>query len=168
MGEATPCGKICDNCGSDFVFLTTRDVYSHHRQASGWNVIYYCGSCTASVGTHSDSIEPLGKMATARTRYLRSKAHSTFDVIWRCGLMTRNAAIRWAAKELMIIDEFHISTLSDEDLIRLIEISQRELINHNRYNLTALEARNKERITRDAKRISDYNSREAKRRRKNR
>lgn len=167
MGNAKPCGKLCDNCGSDFVFLTTRDIYSH-RQSSGWTVIYYCGDCTASVGTHPDTTEPLGRMATAKTRYLRAKAHAAFDPIWRCGFMTRDGAIRWAAKEMMVLDELHISTLSDDQLLTLTKLSKQYLASKQRYNLEVLEARTEERKMRDAKQLSDNNARYAAKRRKKR
>lgn len=167
MGDARPCGKQCDNCGSMFVFLTTRDIYTH-KQTSGWPVIYWCGDCHASVGTHPDSVNPLGRMATGTTRYLRAKAHAAFDTIWRCGFMSRDAAIRWAANELMVIEEMHISTLSDENLESLIKLSEGYLAGKQRYNLEQRQLQHGERLKKDARRTSEHNARYAKRRRNKR
>lgn len=149
------------------VFLTTRDIYSH-KQPSGWMVIYYCGDCGASVGTHPDTTIPLGLMATARTRYLRARAHSAFDTIWRCGYMTRERAIRWAAQQLAIVEEFHISTLSDTNLELLTKIATTYINNKARYNLERQQELTEQRRGKDARRISANNTRHAKRRRKKR
>ncbi len=80
--------------------------------------------------------------------------------------MTRQAAIRWAAKELLIVEEFHISTLADEQLESLIRISASYMQDKQRYNLEVLEAKTRERKLRDAKRVSEHNARAAKRRKK--
>ena len=165
--NAETVNKQCDNCKVWFVFLTTRDIYSH-QQTRGWNIIYYCGNCGASVGTHPDTAIPLGPMATGKTRFLRAKAHATFDLIWRSGLLTRNGAVRWAAKELLIIDEFHITTLSDKELLKLITISEEYLALKGPENIERKIEQVVERRNRDGKRISNNNARYAKRRRKNR
>lgn len=111
-----PPPELCNACCSPNVKLTTNDrIYG--RKHNQWPYVYYCEDCGAAVGCHPNTYSPLGRLADKTTRHLRAKAHESFDVLWRSGLMKRSDAYRWLARELEIDGEAcHISLLTQDQL----------------------------------------------------
>lgn len=107
----------CDNCGSTEVVLLKINT-----KTSSFNR-YACKNCGASVGCHENTNNPLGKMATCKTRQLRAKAHLEFDRLWKEHLMSRDNAYLWLANKLNIeIENCHISWLNKNQLLKTIDI----------------------------------------------
>lgn len=83
------------------------------------NNVYVCRRCDAYVGTYGRSKKPLGTLANEETRKARALAHSTFDLMWQRGDMTRSEAYRWLGWRLNIpphkahIGMFDLETCKD-------------------------------------------------------
>ena len=87
---------ICSHCGSKGDLVTGKAIYPHRPDLSALS-FWQCVACNAFVGCHktgakvptkkghivSDGTLPLGTMANAELRRLRSLVHSTFDRYWR-------------------------------------------------------------------------------------
>lgn len=110
--------RLCDVCGSKNTFITTR------LTTAAWPLALVCGDCGASVGCHIDTDRPMGKTAVSSTRLLRHLAHLAFDKIWQSGCMSRNKAQNWMRDHLNLTCEFHISELSNRQLLKVINISE--------------------------------------------
>lgn len=82
-----------------------RDLHTHNF----WECEYECG---AYVGCHLDGKggrKPLGRLADARLRSAKSRAHRAFDPLWQKELMTRTQAYAWLANKMGIpAEECHI------------------------------------------------------------
>lgn len=141
-----PIPKVCDNCKSDRVGLSSNSVV-YGDEVGVWPYCYYCDECTAMTGCHPNTHNPLGLMATGATRRRRGILHALFDPIWHRNYMSREAAYNWLGKELGIEEECHISILTKEQLKQAHDI----LLAHKN-NDYALFKRRKEKS--DAKRYA--------------
>lgn len=103
-----------------------------HRPDLAHKRFWRCPGCGAYVGCHppatspkggiGDGSVPLGRLANAELRKLKSLAHAAFDPLFRDGPMTRRQAYRWLAKELGISeDRCHIGEFDVHDCRRVIE-----------------------------------------------
>lgn len=113
--------KICDVCGSNNTVCDKKNKLIGAANQT-WPYIWYCRDCFSYVGCHEGTHTPLGLMANKNTRYLRLKAHSVFDQIWRKGLMTRERAYRWLSQIMELEDLVHFSTLNDVQLRQAIAL----------------------------------------------
>ena len=94
-------GVACDYCGNDSE-LVGGDVIYPHRPDLYQKKFYFCRECRAYVGCHPNSTKPLGRLANAKLRAAKMKAHAAFDPLWRQGGMKRNEAYRWLSEMLGI------------------------------------------------------------------
>jgi len=70
---------------------------------SDFGPIWVCPSCDAWVRCHEGTTNPLGRLANAELREMRSKAHAVFDPLWQGKMrrdgcaegVARSAAYRW-------------------------------------------------------------------------
>ncbi len=69
---------VCPYCGREARLITSKDFYGRDY---GTNV-YACHPCAAYVGTHKNSIAPLGTLAKKGLREMRKRTHAAFD---HCG-----------------------------------------------------------------------------------
>ncbi len=93
---------FCPYCGNKAKIVDGTSIYPHREDLSH-KVFYKCNPCDAFVGVHADSGNvPLGTLANSELRKARNLAHSSFDPIWRDGLLSRGEAYKWLAKELNI------------------------------------------------------------------
>jgi hypothetical protein len=125
---------------------------------NNWPFIWYCNDCGASVGCHVGTNEPLGPMALARIRLLRRLAHVAFDDVWLCGFMSRARAKRWAKDKLNLATDFHISSLTFDQLKQVIKFSEDYLKDRVRNNVEQLKVKNHARVTREIQRTNKLNS----------
>lgn len=153
--------RVCDVCNSKNIFVAKRNV-------SRWPYIIMCGNCGASVGCHIDTYNPLGKMASGSLRKLRSIAHESFDKIWKSGFMTRQRAYEWIAKELLVIEEFHLSNCTHSQLLQVINISEQYCERKGQHKIELGIKKQHARIAAKHQRIADHNERFAKIRKRNR
>jgi hypothetical protein len=77
-----PNPPLCPYCQQASRLVTGADVYPH-RDDLMEKRFYQCVPCEAHVGTHAKSGEPLGTLANATLRSLRSAAHDAFDPLWK-------------------------------------------------------------------------------------
>lgn len=109
---------ICPECGEQ--------AELHH------NMRWPCYQCPNGhdwrVGVHPDGVTPLGTLADPELRQLRQDVHSSFDLLWQRGLMTRHEAYRWLARQLALQkDDAHIACLNAMQCRRLLACIQRYL-----------------------------------------
>jgi hypothetical protein len=91
----------CHYCGKP-AFLVTGDVIYPHRPDLESKRFWNCAPCGAYVGCHPGTIKPLGILAKAELRTLKSRVHAAFDPVWRSRQMSRSAAYQWLADGLGI------------------------------------------------------------------
>lgn len=110
---------ICRYCNRPAQLVTGDRVYPHRpdlRQHKFWR----CAPCGAWVGVHPGTDKPLGILATAELRRLKTLVHAALDPLWlkRPRRMKRGEAYAWLAKGLGITsDECHVG-MFDEDRCR--------------------------------------------------
>jgi hypothetical protein len=76
------------------------------------------------VGLHPVTNVPLGIVADVKTRDARSKAHDSFDAIWKQGILSRKRAYSWLSKQMGTTPELtHIGMFDIEACQRVCEIS---------------------------------------------
>jgi hypothetical protein len=96
----------CPYCAGP-VEITKNSVIYNGREYGDWPWIYLCvnRSCFASVGLHKETAIPLGTLAKGPLRKARTEAKNDFNFLWQSGLMARNYAYRWLAKQMKITSE---------------------------------------------------------------
>lgn len=81
---------VCPYCGAPAEHVKGIVIYPHRPDLftlSFWR----CEPCQAYVGCHKtgDGMVPLGRLANARLRNLKSIAHAAFDTLWQKALEAR-------------------------------------------------------------------------------
>lgn len=128
---------ICPYCNSEAVIVKGDKIYPHRPDLKMLN-FWYCdnGHNPAYVGCHKISIqhgytgeEPLGRLADAKLRRWKSKAHAAFDPLWKEGIFkSRNRAYNWLANKLQISkEECHIGMMSVKQCRQVIEVCNERL-----------------------------------------
>lgn len=110
----------CPYCGRQAEYVDSSVVYGR-----SYGMIYLCRNCMAYVGVHKGTDEPLGRLANAKLRYWKKKAHEAFDPLWKRGPFRghRSRAYRWLSKEMGLpIEETHIGMFDIADCQRVIQI----------------------------------------------
>jgi len=111
-----PVPDCCHVCASDKIRTKTLPIKK---------VAWVCDDCGAFVTCHDGTLNPVGYMAGRETRNLRKKAHFRFDRLWQERLMSRDKAYLWLSVALGINrNQAHISWLTDEQLEKLIKVSE--------------------------------------------
>ena len=64
-------------------------VYPHRKDLHKL-MFYQCGACNNFVGTHRNSMRPLGVIATPAIKQRRQQIHRVLDPLWQHGPYTRN------------------------------------------------------------------------------
>lgn len=113
---------ICPYCKKPSQRLTGASVYPHRKDLAK-KIFYVCAPCDARVGCHPGTVVPLGIMANAEHRAIKSEAHRVFDQLWKSRYMTRSDAYSWMRKALgLTADEAHIGKMCPSDCRKLIEL----------------------------------------------
>ncbi|WP_418131431.1 zinc-finger-containing protein [Variovorax sp. 278MFTsu5.1] len=100
----------CPYCSRPARLVGGAAIYPHRPDLFALK-FWQCQPCNAFVGTHKNSSRhvPLGRLANAELRALKSRAHARFDPLWKQGGMSRSEAYAWAAEALAIPqNEMHI------------------------------------------------------------
>lgn len=114
----------CPYCDKPAKLVTGIAIYPH-RPDLLHKYFYQCAPCDASVGCHPGSTKPLGKLANAPLRKIRTQAHALFDPLWKTKTMTRREAYGWLAKELNIsTHNCHIGMMDVEACKNVIQLMQ--------------------------------------------
>lgn len=80
--RTTPAAPQCPYCKGKSVPVSGEYVYPH-RPDLFEKKFFMCVPCEAYVGVHAATGEPLGTLANAYLRKLRSQAHAAFDPVWK-------------------------------------------------------------------------------------
>ena len=104
----------CDYCNRKAALVNGAIVYPHRPDLAS-SQFWYCADCSAWVGVHPGTTKPLGRLATAKLRQLKSMAHAAFDPIWKSKRMKRGQAYAWLAKEMGLPRELTHIGMFDED-----------------------------------------------------
>lgn len=98
----------CDYCGKQTEFVDDSEVYG----TSYGGKIYLCRDCDAYVGSHKHGKlkdKPFGRLANARLREWKVKAHASFDPMWKDTKASRSMAYSQLSIKLRISkDDCHI------------------------------------------------------------
>lgn len=108
------CGQESRPAGGDEIYPHRPDL--HHKQ------FFLCAPCDAYVGTHERSGKPLGRLANAELRYLKSAAHRAFDPLWKGGRFgSRRKAYAWLAEQMELPPtEAHIGMFNEDQCREVI------------------------------------------------
>ena len=104
----------CPYCGSPVVLRSADGIYKENSKGA---MLYVCAKypqCDSYVRVHAGSGKPMGSLANQELRLLRQRAHHYFDRLYLSGLMTRDEAYLWLAKEISApLSEAHIGHLGE-------------------------------------------------------
>lgn len=124
---------ICPYCGASAKKVTGQTIYPHRQDLSD-KVFYQCSPCKAWVGCHKGTDKPLGRLADAKLRQAKQKAHAAFDPLWKTKMQrdncskkkARGAGYKWLAGQLKIeIKDCHIGMFTPEQCNLVIEVCQK-------------------------------------------
>lgn len=121
----------CRYCGSEVDLVTHEEFYGQSYDGGG--KLYVCTSCHARVGVHgaetSHSDEaPLGLLADAELRDLRSEVHDLFDPMWRENGTDRQKAYDFFFGQMLGLAEHrrHVGMLTAEECRTAIRILKQQ------------------------------------------
>ena len=111
---------VCPYCDRDAERVTGKALYPHRPDLFGKH-FYRCAPCGAHVGCHPNSFTPLGRLADAKLRKMKSAAHAAFDPIWKSGRMSRADAYAWLAEQIGVARQnCHIGMFDVDQCQRVI------------------------------------------------
>ena len=102
---------ICPYCNNKAKLVSGAIIYPHRRDLAKLN-FWSCESCEAYVGCHKlnkkwspEGTIPLGTLANAKLRAIRSKVHKALDPHWQYTKLTRKACYAKLAKDMHLTAE---------------------------------------------------------------
>ena len=119
----------CRYCQGQVTIVHHTAIY-FGKVFSDWPWVYKCGSCTARIGLHDKTNLPLGTLADDALRSVRNACKPVFEHIWKTGLLDRNGAYRWLAKQLgKPIELCHFGLFEADDCLRAKAASEAFIAN---------------------------------------
>lgn len=116
---------VCGYCGKVSEKVSGKDVYPLRADLST-RQFYKCRPCDAFIGCHPGTDIPLGTLADAKLRKMRSKAHTQFDPLWKGGFLKRKQAYAALAKYLGIhVDACHVGLFDSETCEKVVTFSHK-------------------------------------------
>ena len=120
--------KICGYCLTPTEMHPMGEFYNNDMANYAGKFIYHCPNCLAYVGTHKDSTEALGRVASPALRTLRIQAHAVFDPIWKelmnrgyTKVEARTGAYIWLSRYMgTLVEETHIGYFTEQQCIDAI------------------------------------------------
>lgn len=108
----------CPYCGRDAERVRGNVIYPHRPDLAD-RLFFLCEPCGAYCGTHRATGKPLGTLANATVRKMRSRVHALFDPYWQGGMWGRKQAYARLATAMGIpFEQCHVS-MFDEALCRV-------------------------------------------------
>lgn len=85
----------CPYCEASALLVTGESIYPH-RPDLYHKYFYLCPDCDAYVGCHptGGGKKPLGRLANAELRKAKQLAHSSIDIHWQSGCISRTEVYR--------------------------------------------------------------------------
>lgn len=115
---------LCPYC-NNLAELVNGEIVYPHRKDLYEKLFYICKPCDAYVGVHVNTTNPLGRLANAKLRHYKKKAHEAFDPLWKNSYMSRKEAYKWLAKKLNIpAKDCHIGMFNIAQCKRVIYFSK--------------------------------------------
>lgn len=119
----------CNYCGDEAKHVKGDAIYPHRPDLYDLN-FWRCKPCEAYVGCHKGTAEPLGRLANAELRRLKSEAHKAFDPLWLEKGGSKKQARTEAYQRLAVQmglseDECHIGMFSEEQCRKVIELCRK-------------------------------------------
>lgn len=111
---------FCPYCGKAAELIDSSAVYQR-----SYGMIWMCKPCDAYTGVHASSptFKPLGTLAKAPLRKMRSEVHKLFDPLWKKGKMSRNEAYSWLADQMNKTKETtHVAMFDEADCKKAISV----------------------------------------------
>lgn len=99
---------------------TGKEIYPHRPDLKN-KYIYQCPHCKNYVGTHPNTIIPLGCIPNFQIKQARKRVHAVLDPLWKSKRYSRKEIYKIISKTLGY--EYHTgNTKSIEECNRVIEI----------------------------------------------
>lgn len=109
----------CPYCGKTAELVDSIEIYGR-----SYGMVYLCRKCDAYVGCHPGTDKPLGRLANRELRMWKMRAHSAFDLLWKCRHMRRQQAYAWLAEKLDIpTEQCHIGMFDVDMCQKVIDVS---------------------------------------------
>lgn len=130
MTDSPGIAPVCPYCDKPAVLAKAGEVHAHRPDLAD-KPIWICWDCLAWVGCHPGGYRPLGRLADAELRQLKSMAHAAFDPLWRrkaqregiSRTKARRAGYAWLAEQMgMDAGGCHIGEMDVAQCERVIEI----------------------------------------------
>lgn len=116
--EPVPAPTQCQQCGAPVEIAHHTQIYRGGKTYGDWPWAYRCTSCDAMVGMHPFTSIPLGTLAGAELRRMRTDCKQPFNLLWQQRGVSRHDAYHRLADHLGIApSECHFG-LFDEDRCR--------------------------------------------------
>lgn len=125
----------CHYCNKS-VELVTGEVIYPHRPDLYAKKFWLCKPCKAYCGCHGETDKPLGTVATANLRRLRSQCHALFDPLWKVKRKSsRGGCYRWLSEKCNNEDaplslrtgkHIHFGSSNEEECEYIIELLSKE------------------------------------------
>lgn len=136
-------GEICPYCQCGTKLVSGDEVYPHRLndepRPKFMDKKYYMCLLDSNhyVGTYSDNITSLGRLADAELRKLKNKGHKVFDPLWREHKLfsSQNDAYKWLSEIMEIPQEYtHFGMFTMEQCMEAIEHCKQLIETDNKQN----------------------------------
>jgi hypothetical protein len=123
-------GQLCPYCNCNTQLVKGHDVYPDWKdklpRPKFLDKFYYVCSQNHDhyVGTYSDNVTALGRLANPELRKLKNEGHNSFDPLWKEGKFfnSQKEAYKWLSEKMNIAPEFtHFGMFTIEQCQEAIE-----------------------------------------------
>ena len=141
-------GKLCPYCNCNTKLVSGEIIYSHRindnpRPKFLDNYFYQCEMDSDHyVGTYSNNVKSLGRLANRELRHLKSNGHKVFDPLWKRGkyFKSQQLAYKWLSEKMDLeLKHTHFGMFTEEQCLRAIDIcidfNQKKILNRSGNNL---------------------------------
>jgi hypothetical protein len=120
-------GEICPYCNCKTELVSDKAIYG---EGSNYGGMYYQCELVKDhyVGTYSDNITSLGRIADRELRKLKMQGHKAFDPLWKSApkyFSSRPKAYHWLSKKMGIeISETHFGMFDNQQCKDAVQYCQ--------------------------------------------
>lgn len=123
-------GAICPYCGCETKIVSGETIYPHRKNDNPRPIFldksyYMCiNNGDHYVGTYSDNVTSLGRVANKELRKMKYLGHNAFDPLWKDKIHFQNQqdAYKWLSNKMNIPLEFtHFGMFTIEQCIEALK-----------------------------------------------